>query len=434
MADMIRVKELHEEARTKQKSALALMEKPDRTEEEYKQALAMRDEAKAALKEAADIKSLYELDIPSPETISEKVAKAGGHHRHGENPEDFDDFKDYVGALWNNYHTGGSETDSRLKKFNDVEEGYIAGKAMSGTVGSSVGFVLPQPHYDTLMQLALPQSIVRRYNPTVIPMSSRSIILSMLEYTGNEEGGGLFAGLVAAWQSELADMASSDLKVREETLYTHLLTVYATIPEATLEDASSVLSISDYLMSPRGMPAVIAFKEDKAFLRGNGIGMPLGILNATGTKAVTRTTGGTIKYEDLAEMESSHYGANPVWLATHRAKKTLRLIQYPDSQKMIFSWGDITKGVPATLLGMPIEFVDKLPGVGNKGDIMLADFSYYMIGDRKRVSSRFSTEHLFRSNQIAFKSVARVGGQPWLPDIITFDNGDTVSPFVVLDA
>jgi HK97 family phage major capsid protein len=95
--------------------------------------------------------------------------------------------------------------------------------------------------------------------------------------------------------------------------------------------------------------------------------------------------------------------------------------------------GDITKKVPASLFGLPIVFTGKTPVLGSTGDLMLIDFSYYLI---KEGSGPYiaSSEHVyFTTNRTVVKCFTMIDGQPWVKTPLTLEDGSTtVSPYVVL--
>ena len=74
-----------------------------------------------------------------------------------------------------------------------------------------------------------------------------------------------------------------------------------------------------------------------------------------------------------------------------------------------------------------------MPQLGARGDLALVDLSYYLIKDG---SGPFiaSSEHVhFTTNKTVIKAFWNVDGAPWLNTPIVQENGDTQSPFVVLD-
>ena len=75
------------------------------------------------------------------------------------------------------------------------------------------------------------------------------------------------------------------------------------------------------------------------------------------------------------------------------------------------------------------------PVLGTTGDVLLCDFSQYLIGDRQALTMASSIHELFRYDQTAFRMVMRVDGQEWCKAPVLLADGATqVSPFVELDA
>jgi HK97 family phage major capsid protein len=80
-----------------------------------------------------------------------------------------------------------------------------------------------------------------------------------------------------------------------------------------------------------------------------------------------------------------------------------------------------------------------LPALGARGDLVLIDPGYYIIGDRGPnpggdLEVSVSDVPSFLKNQPTLRVVKRVDGQPWLNGPITLADAAThASPFVVLN-
>ena len=96
--------------------------------------------------------------------------------------------------------------------------------------------------------------------------------------------------------------------------------------------------------------------------------------------------------------------------------------------------GDTPSRPLMTLAGLPLKVSQWLPALGTKGDLMLIDPRYYVIGDRGLfIASSDQVDYL--KFQIVVRVVDRVDGQPWIDKPITLQDGVTqVSPFVVLNS
>jgi HK97 family phage major capsid protein len=114
-----------------------------------------------------------------------------------------------------------------------------------------------------------------------------------------------------------------------------------------------------------------------------------------------------------------------------------QLLQLKDgANRAIFISVDqgITKYPVWSLLGRPAIVTEKLPALGTKGDLMLLDPSLYVVGDRMQVEVAASEHVNFLRNQMTWRVVERVDGQPWLEKAITLQDSTTqVSPFVALN-
>ena len=191
----------------------------------------------------------------------------------------------------------------------------------------------------------------------------------------------------------------------------------------------------------------IASHEDFAFLNGDGVGKPLGVLAGSFKCAlsVNRGTPTTFKLVDAAKMWASLLPTsqgNAVWVMSQSLIP--QLIQLADQAgnslflPNFYANGTGGGGAQASmvpmLFGRPILFTEKLPVLGTRGDVLLADFSHYLLGDRQAIEVAASEHVNFLKNQYTWRFLHRVDGQPWLEAPYSYQDGTTkVSPFVVLN-
>lgn len=344
-------------------------------------------------------------------------------HVHTDVPSEFKDWEDFVGAYTASLKAN-KVVDSRLQRFER--------KDMTGQIGASGGILIPTTQLSEIMAVSAPLSIVRSL-ATKINMSSRVINYPMLNQTGTTAGAATFFGGVSVkWQEEGAAATTSDATFREGELHARELVGSTRVGNSLLNDVSALAS---FLGGPRGFPGAVAWAEDYAFLRGDGINKPLGVLNAPVTKITTRNTPGSVEFEDLTRMVASHMGDNPVWTASISLKDKLLSMKGPTSYPS-YLWGNAITGTPSTLMGYPIKWTDKQPAVGVQGDLMLSDFSYYLVATlQEGTTLDSSSQELFSSNMTTFRIIHRVDGKPWLSAVITLSDGSTtVTPFVALAA
>jgi HK97 family phage major capsid protein len=414
-----RINDLLEQATVKYTEAKALLTADACSAEDMDQADKLREEADGLKARASQLKK---IELGAASAVPQQ-------REQDQTPAGFKDWREFVGAVALAVRTQGKAVDPRLKTF---EEPADERKDLAGSSGSGGGLLIPQTQMTEIMSVAEPMTVVRS-RATRIAMSSRLVRIPVLDQTSTTAGSPhFFGGINVAWTEEGATMGETDPAFREAELVARELVGATTVTNSLMKD---VPALASFLGSRRGFPGAIAWQEDRAFLRGDGVGKPLGILNAQCTKAVTRTSTNHIKFEDLANMEASFMGEEPVWIGSISTKAELLTMNGPSGNPS-YLWGNAATGVPNTLLGHPILWTDKLPALGALGDLILADLSYYIVATLEEGTSLESSPHQkFTSNKTVFRIVHRVDGQPWLSKVVTLTDGTTtLSPFVQIAA
>ena len=302
-------------------------------------------------------------------------------------------------------------------------------RTMSMGVAGSGGVLVPEQFRQTLLSMPGEAAIVRpRANiiPAGDPPDAKITIPVYNQFGAN----GVYAGMTMQWIGEGGTKADTQPEFTEIELEPKELGGSTIVTDQLLRNAPA---LSSWLaMQYRNL---VQGKEDYVFLRGNGVGQPQGILNCAGRKTVTRNTASSVLFADVRSMLAAlpaNSWNTAVWVANQSLLPFL--INLVDAAgNTLFMVGDITKKVPASLFGLPLVFTGKTPTVGTAGDLMLVDFSYYLI---KEGSGPYiaSSEHVyFTTNKTVIKCFTLVDGQPWVKTPLTLEDGTTtVSPYVVL--
>ncbi len=308
-------------------------------------------------------------------------------------------------------------------------------KALSEGTDSAGGFLVPEEFKATLLARALERSVVRPY-ATEIPMASDTINIPKIVDTSHASH--LYGGIIAYWLEEAGTKTATDPVFGNVKLIAKKLTGYTYASDELLEDSAIAL---EALLSKQ-FGGAIGWYEDLAFLRGNGVGQPLGIFNSGAVVQPFRATVNTVVLADLANIMArmypdSLYGPNTIWILSPAV-----LAQLIALVATVITWMPIGTGqggggaaqrIPATILGMPFMITEKVPTLGTTGDIGLYDLSYYLIGDRKDLRIDTSIHARFTTDETAWRFVERVDGQPWVDSAFTpYNGGATLSPFVQL--
>lgn len=286
-------------------------------------------------------------------------------------------------------------------------------KALQESDDTAGGFLVPEEFQAEVIRFATEAAIVRP-KARVIPMRSNTLTLPKLDQSNYK-----FAGIDIHWEGDEGDVKEeSQPKFGRITLKVGKMIGLCPVSDDLLAD--SAINLANFLVGIFG--EAIAYEEDKQFLTGNGMKKPLGIITCGTSRA--RTTADKIKYEDLKHMVQdlpAWADAGALWILTKAA-----LTQILDIKSGVYDGTDIDEtkglplflsgfslaaGIPKTILGYPYALTDKLPAVGNKGDIILANLSAYYIGDRGGLMVASSIHDRFRYDETVFRFVKRVDGQ-----------------------
>lgn len=292
--------------------------------------------------------------------------------------------------------------------------------------GPSGGFAIPPQFRDTLLTLS-PQQAIIRPRAQVLPAGSppdAPITIPALDQSGASPSN-MFGGVEVNWIGEGATKPETDLKLREITLTPHEVAGTITVTDKLLRNwqAANALLTSQ-------LRGAIGQAEDVAFLRGNGIGKPIGLLTSTATYRKPRLVANQVSYDDIVEMVARGYG-NGTFVYSRSVLPQLMKMRDPEGH---YIWVQSAReGEPSTLLGRPAIMSDRNPALGNLGDIWLGDLSHYLIKDGSGPFVAASEHVLFRQNKTVIKAFWNVDGSPWLKAPFEVENGYLVSPFVALD-
>jgi HK97 family phage major capsid protein len=188
---------------------------------------------------------------------------------------------------------------------------------------------------------------------------------------------------------------------------------------------------------PTLLREAVTTAEDDDFYVGDGVNRALGILNSGAVINYNRAAASSISFADVTGMFARSWmrGGSKVWVASQTTIPQLVTIADGGSNSI---WvNSVVPGLPPTLYGIPVLFYELSPVLGNRGDLTLIDFSFYLIKDGSGPFVALSEHFRFQNNEVAFRIIWHVDGQSWLDEAIPLQGKDsttdTVSPYVVLD-
>ena len=303
------------------------------------------------------------------------------------------------------------------------------------------GYLIP-PEFRNNLMLAVEQQNEILPLTTRVPMKSTSIKIPYVN--GFDESGGLvYGGIEWKWLDELATKTETRPKFGQIGLELKKMAGLAYASDEILED--SPMSMENILKN--GFRDGLNFQLNKVFIRGSGAGQPLGILNAPCLVTITAEAGqgaSTIVFENIVKMYARiHNITNAVWMANPNTLPQLASMSLSVGTGGVPVWmpaGGVSGRPYDTLMGKPIIWSKHCSTLGTAGDIVLADWSQYLVGQKagQGASGKYDTSiHLkFDADQTCFRFVFRIDGQPWWPSAFTPPQAtnDTTSPFIALSS
>ncbi|MDW7670798.1 MAG: phage major capsid protein [Bacillota bacterium] len=296
--------------------------------------------------------------------------------------------------------------------------------------GAAGGFTAPEEHGGWLFDAALESEIVRP-RATVWAMNAETRRVAAFDGLDHSQNS-LFGGFQAVWMNELEEGNIQDAAIRQITLQARKLAIFTGVSSELL---SSGKEFEQQLTG--AMSSAIAYNLDQAFLNGNGVGQPQGVFSADNDALieVPRTGGGAIVYADIVNLYSQMHPAlasGAVWVANTNVLPNLLTLQ--DANGSLIWSPDGARGIPATLLGRPIIFTEKVGALGTRTDLSLINFKGYVIGMRKQIEVAKSADIGFMRDAVHFRTIVRCDGCGSWNQPFTDQNGNEFSWSVTLDA
>lgn len=256
-------------------------------------------------------------------------------------------------------------------------------KAMSASIGSEGGHLIPAQLSADVIEFLRPASVVRRLAPTTIPMPNGNLRLPKV--TG---------GSTASYQGENANIAQTQLVIGQIAMTYKKLTALVPASNDLLRYSGPGAASADAMIRDDVVRA-IAQRENQAFLRDNGTeSTPKGIRNWAATGNVANSAGTTLAnmVTDLGTMMLALMNNNIpegrwAWIMSPRNWNSLMTIQ--NANGFFVFRDEMTRG---TLWGYPFAYTTQMPGTGATGEMYLVNMADAIIGDSMSLQVDVSLE------------------------------------------
>lgn len=318
---------------------------------------------------------------------------------------------------------------------------------MSERMPGGGGFLVPEALRSQVLEY-MAVAIIRP-QAMVLPMAAERLSVPVLDNLSQASSTQALGGLVFNWAEEGAGITPSAPTFGAAVLEARKAAAYIQgVSNEFVNDAAG--AFGDF--TARVVSLGYKWFEDDVFINGTGVGEPQGLINAPCAVAVSRTGSSKVQQVDIATMFRALHPAakmsgftpgftNVRWLMSASVMDQILELYFaigtPVNQAVApsdwFQAGDGDRVGPS-MLGLPVSVTDHQPAVGSKGDVILADLSQFLIGDRMAMTIERSAESpgAFGSDSSNFRIKSRLDGRYWVQGSTTTEAGQSVSPVVVL--
>lgn len=323
-------------------------------------------------------------------------------------------------------------TDSRLI--------WGAATGAGEAVPSEGGFLVQQDFSTTLLDLMHETGVIlSRVRRIPISGNANGLKLPMVDEKSRVDGS-RWGGVRGYWANEGDSVTASQPKFKSLELSLEKLMGLGYATDELLSDAVALEAVMSQAFTEE-----MTFKTEDAVINGTGAGQPLGILNSGAVVSIAKDSGqaaATITTTNVLQMFARltrRSAPNAVWLVNQDTWPQLFQLTLGSGTAVVLLYrppgvDGPNVGAPfGTLLGRPVLPVEYCATLGTVGDILLVDLMQYIMIDKGGVDAAQSMHVRFVNDEMTFRWIYRVDGQPaWSSPVTPYKGANTQSPFISL--
>ena len=328
-------------------------------------------------------------------------------------------------------HQGSAFRDRCRAHFKAIQ-------GMSETIGSDGGFtVMPEFNHNIFEHVYSNELVASTDNYTV--GGNNMTFLANAETSRVD--GSRHGGLRGYWTGEGQTIAASKPTVREIQMKLQKLAVVVYLTDELISDGAQALE--QYVT--RKASDEFNFMIGNALFNGDGVGKPLGILNAPSLLAISAESGqspATILAANVIKVQNrffAPYFGNANWYINQDCIQQLMQLTLAtgtySGQLVYMPPSGLSASPYGTLGGRPLKPIEFAGTLGSQGDITLADLSQVLSISKGGIAQAVSMHVEFLTDQLALRFTMRMNAAPWENGPITpFKGSNSQSSFVCLAA
>ena len=335
----------------------------------------------------------------------------------GREPRAFEGTKNFGEAMIA-LHRGDTEKIRELRTLNTI-------------TGSEGGFATPEIWWSQVYDSGVEASVALD-KVTTFPMTGDTLYVT--GWDSSDHTSGPVGAVEGQWLGETQTATRVTPNLRLVKFSAYKLAMFVAASSEVLQDSSALAQSIGPLMRNS-----LAFSLDTKILTGTGVSEPTGIIGSGATIAQPRASAGSIGFADLVGMKGRILPSSldrAVWLVSPSAFAILAgMVVTAGTGVLAMGYMHGASDIRMSILGHPVRVTEKLPALGEKGDVMLCDLSYYGLAMREVARFERTNSAQWTEDIIDMRFVLRCDGKPLIAAPFTpAGGGNALSPFVVLDA
>ena len=284
-------------------------------------------------------------------------------------------------------------------------------KALTAGTDSEGGHLVPVDWQAQILRAAGARAGLRQH-VTAIPTSRDTV-----EWPTIEGGNDIHASAVRrTWVDEQPAEGAAESEPTFGAIRIPVHTAMLTTKASRNLVEDSAVPFTDILAGLFGDE--VRLSDEEAFLSGDGVGKPLGLLNTAGVPSVKSGHASKVTADGLLDLFyglPAQYRDAAVFVTNSATEDAIRKLKDGNNQ---YLWVGGFAATPETLLGRAVVSSEFMPAVAAAATpIAFGDFSRYVVVDRVgfAVQRIDGDQQLAEKNQIGFVGRQRVGGRVTQP-------------------
>ena len=303
-----------------------------------------------------------------------------------------------------------------------------AASGLGESIASEGGFLVPDQMNQDLWQATYDTGVLLGLCDRQPVTIGNKLVFPAIDETSRAQGS-RFGGVRTYWAEEAATVTDTRPKYRSMQLSLNKLMA---LTYATDELTQDVPALAAWLRRVFALEASFTVEND--IINGTGAGRPLGVLSSGALLTVAKESGqgaDTVQPANLNNLAARLWGPShrkAVWLMANDCFAQISDASFSNGSPVVTN----DAAGQRRILSMPLHLTEYTPKLGDAGDVVLGDFSQYLIAE-KEPEFVPSIHVRFLWNESVFRFTWRIDGQSaWASPLTPKNSTVTQSPWVTL--